>query len=199
MTPGHGILELESYFLQDTFHQPQIYIFPAEEYALLVPAAFESMHRLNNIFAKNGAPIRSEELPAVPFFNAQQVFASNIQPISFQNGKGVRFLTQYAQYPAPVNNQEMFYLFQGLSNHTDGAYYIVAILPVRHPALPETSDPAAVLPSGGIPYPSMADPDTDWPGYYGTVTTLLDSSTPDVFTPTLDRLDLLIQSIQVNK
>jgi hypothetical protein len=157
------------------------------------------MHRLNNLYANGGAPIRSEELPAVPFFNAQQVFASHIQLISFQNGKGVRLLTQYAQYPASANNTDLFYQFQGLTNHPDGSYYIVAILPVRHPALAETSDPAAVLPFGGIPFPAMGDPNADFPGYYRAVSALLDSSTPDVFTPRLDMLDYMIQSMQVNK
>ncbi|MEO8354588.1 MAG: hypothetical protein ABI621_01610 [Chloroflexota bacterium] len=39
-----------------------------------------------------------------------------MQVINFQNGRGIRFLTQYAQYPAPINNHELFYHFQGLTN-----------------------------------------------------------------------------------
>jgi hypothetical protein len=67
----------------------------------------------------------------VPFFNAAQVFASNIKVISFQNGKGVRFLTEYAQHAASANNHNLFYYFQGLTG--DGAYYIIAILVDRCP------------------------------------------------------------------
>ena len=195
VTPGHIQLKLEGYILQDRFHQPQIYVYPAQAYAEMYPRAFESMHRLNNIFGVPSAQIGPEQLPAVPFFNAQQLFASNIQPILFQNGKGVRFLTEYAQYLAPANNHDLFYHFQGLTD--DGAYYIVAILPIRHPALAEISDAGADLPSGGIPLPNLGDPNADWPGYYVAVNTLLGTSPQDVFTPRLEQLDQLIQSMRV--
>ena len=56
--------------------------------------------------------------------------------IKFQVPEGVRFLTEYAQYPASANNQDLFYQFQGLSR--DGAYYIVAIFPITVPVLAET-------------------------------------------------------------
>jgi len=195
-TPGHLQVMLGDYYvLQEKFHQPQIYVYPAQAYAELVPAAFESIRRLDNILYGSGGSISEDQLPAVPFFNAQQVFAANIQAVSFQNGGGVRFLTEYAQNNAPVNNHELFYQFQGVTR--DGAYYIIAILPVTAPVLAETSDAGAVLPPGGIPYPDMTDPNADWQGYYTAVTGLLNSTTPDVFTPSINQLDMLIESIQI--
>ena len=119
-TPGHTVLKLEGYLLQGRSHEPQIYVYPAQAYAEMVPGAFESIRRLDNILYAPGGPTINDQLPAVPFFNAQQVFASNPQLISFQNGGGVRFLTEYAQYPASANNHELFYHFQGVSR--DGAY-----------------------------------------------------------------------------
>ena len=196
LTPGHTVLKLEGYLLQDKFHQPQIYIYPATEYAVLVPGAFESMHRLRNILYDPGAPISKDQFPTVPFFNAAQVFASNIQVISFQNGQGVRFLTEYAQYFAPVNNHELFYHFQGFTD--DGAYYIIAILPVTAPVLAETSDAGATVPVGGVALPDINDPNADWQGYYTAVTALLNSTSPEAFTPTINQLDALIQSMRVS-
>ncbi len=195
VTPGHTILNLEGYPLQGKFHQPQIYIYPAQAYAEMVPGAFESIHRLDNILYGPSAPITVDQLPAVPFFNAQQVFASSIQKISFQNGGGVRFLTEYAQYPASVNNQDLFYLFQGVTR--DGAYYIIAILPISNPALAETSDGGAVLPPGGVPYPDITAPNPDMPGYYSAVTNLLNAQSPEAFAPTIKQLDSLVQSMRV--
>jgi hypothetical protein len=183
------------YVLQGKFHQPQIYVYPAQAHAELVPPAFESLHRLNNILGNPGVPISADQLPAVPFFNAQQVFASNIQTISFQNGAGVRFLTEYAQYAAPVNNHELFYHFQGVTR--DGAYYIIAILPIAVPVLAEANDAVAALPPGGVAYPDISDPQADWQGYYTAVADLLDGTSPDAFTPTINQLDLLIQSMQI--
>ena len=192
-TPGHTQLALEGYLLQGKFHQPQILVYPAQGYAELVPAAFESLHRLNNILG--GMPLSSEQLPAIPSFNAQQAFASNMQLISFQNGRGVRFLTEYGQYAASANNNELFYHFQGLTS--DGAYYIIAVLPITVPVIAETSDGGAVLPPGGIPYPYFADPNADMEAYYAAVTALLDGTSPEAFSPTINRLDQLIQSMRI--
>lgn len=191
-TPGHLHVSLGDYYvLQGKLHEPLINVYPALDYAVLVPAAFESMHRLDNIFAEV-----DDQLPAVPFFNAAPVFASNVQLISFQNGKGVRTLTAYAQAAAPVNNHELFYHFEGLT--ADGAYYIVAILPVTAPALAETGDPGAAVPAGGIAPPDGNDANADWAGYYAAITNLLDGTSPEAFTPTIGQLDALIQSMWVN-
>jgi hypothetical protein len=196
LTPGHTELQLEGYVLQGKFHEPKIYVYPALEYAQLVPAAFESMHRLRNIM-NPGASISADQLPAVPFFNAAQVFASNIQLLSFQNVEGVRFLTEYAQYAAPVNNHDLFYHFEGFTS--DGEYYIIAIFPVTAPGLAETSEAGAAVPAGGIALPDINDPNADWKGYYSAVTNLLNATSPQAFTPTLDQLDALIQSMRITQ
>jgi hypothetical protein len=195
VTPGHIQLKLEGYILQGKSQQPQIYVYPALEYAQMRPAAFESIHRLDNILYPPGGPALNDQLPAVPFFNAAQVFASNVQLISFQNGQGVRFLTEYAQHAASANNQDLFYHFEGLTR--DGKYYIIAILPITAPMLAETSDGGAPLPPGGVPYPYFADPEADMQLYYKSVLDLLNASPSQVFTPTLDQLDQLIQSMKI--
>ena len=195
VTPGHTVLKVEGYPLQGKFHQPQIYVYPAQAYAEMVPGAFESIRRLDNILYSPDAPISAEQLPAVPYFNAQQAFASNIQKISFQNGGGVRFLTEYAQYPASVNNHDLFYHFQGVTR--DGAYYIIAILPISNPALAETSDAGAALPSGGVPYPDLTAPKPDMPGYYKAVTDVLNAQSLEAFAPSIKQLDSLIQSMRI--
>lgn len=163
-------------------------------YVELVPAAFESMHRLRNVM-NPVAPITADQLPAVPFFNSAQVFASNIQAISFQNGSGIRFLTEYGQYPAPANNHELFYQFQGFS--ADGEYYIVAIFPITAPGLGESSDPESAVAIGGVAYPKMGDPSDNWKAYYATAASLLDATPPDAFTPSITQLDTLIESMWV--
>ena len=195
-TPGHLQVSLNDYyFLQGKFHQPQIYVYPAMPYIELSTAAFESMHRLRNVM-NPGASITPDQLPTVPFFNAAQLFASNIQAVSFQNGSGIRFLTEYGQYPAPINNHELFYHFQGFSD--DGEYYIVAIFPINAPVLTETGDAGSPLPSGGILYPFFADPNAETlQKYYGDVASLLGATPNEAFTPAIGQLDALIQSMYV--
>ena len=195
LTPGHTVLKLEGYSLQGKLHEPQIYIYPALAYAQLFSGAFESMHRLRNVMYDPDAPISADQLPTVPFFNAAQIFASNLQVIAFQNGEGVRFLTEYGQYAAPVNNHELFYHFQGFTN--DGEYYIVAIFPITAPLLAETSDAGAAIPAGGIAYPDINDTHADFQSYYTAVTALLNATSPDAFSPTINQLDALIQSMRI--
>jgi hypothetical protein len=110
----------------------------------------------------------------------------------FQSGKGVRWLTQYAQYSAPVNNHELFYHFEGLTS--DNKYYVIAVLPVTAPILPESENPDASVPEGGVPIPTDIGVNN---GYYISVTEKLNTLAPDEYTPSLSKLDTLIQSILV--
>jgi hypothetical protein len=196
VTPGHTQVELDGYILQGKFHKPRILIYPGQEYAEMVPVVFESIHRLNNLLYDHSTPIGKDDLPTVPFFNATPIFVSNIEVISFQNGEGIRFLTEFAQYAAPVNNYELFYHFQGVTN--DGSNYVIAILPITAPVLPETSNPESSLPTGGIEFPDLNNLNADWDGYYAAVTNNLDTLPVDAFTPSLNQLDALIQSMLIN-
>jgi hypothetical protein len=197
LAPAHIELKLEGYALQGKFHKPQIYVYPADAYAQVNPAATQSLERVRAILAGgSSAPLTTRDLPFVPFFNATQVFAANVKVVPFQNGKGVRELTEYAQYSAPVNNHELIYQFQGLTG--DGKYYVIAILPVTAPGLPEDAQPNAAVPAGGVALPDLNSSNPDWPGYYGQVQRNLESLQPGAFTPTLDQLDGFIGSLTIS-
>ena len=190
VAPTHWRITLTEYALQGKFHEPRIFVYPAEDYAASNPQAAEQIERLKRILT--GATPMQETLPLVPSFNAAQLFAAQIKVIPFQNGSGVRSLTQYDQYAAPINNHELFYHFQGLSS--DGKYYVIAILPINAPILPEDEKPTAAVPEGGVPIPTGVGPNEV---YYFSVTEKLNSLSPDSYTPSLNRLDALIQSITV--
>jgi hypothetical protein len=195
-TPGHLQVSLADYYvLQGTARLPQIDVFPAQAYAELVPAAFESLHRLNNYLYAPRSPVTKDQLPAVPFYNDVQMFVSNVQEVAFQNGRGVRFITQAAQGPVPVNNQELFYHFEGVTS--DGVYFIVAILPVTHTLLAESNEAEAPLPTGGIPYPDLSDANANYSAYLDAIAAMLDAASPEAFTPALGQLDALIQTIRI--
>lgn len=191
IAPAHLQFKLTGYQLQGQILEPQILVYPAEEYAQMEnsPAAAQ-IERLKNILA--GAAPSKDTLPMVGSFNAGQIFAAHIQVIDFKSGKGVRYLTEYAQYAAPVNNYEMVYEFQGLTN--DGKYYIIAVLPVSSSILAENEKPDAAIPPGGVPIPSGGMPDAP---YYDAVTAALNAMYPDSFNPSLFQLDTLISSITV--
>lgn len=191
IAPTHLRFILSGYPLQDKFHEPAIFVYPADEYAQANSGAAEQLDRLKKI--RTGATLLRETLPTVPFFNATPLIAANIKLITFQGGSGVRFLTQYDQYPAPVNNRELFYHFQGLTD--DDKYYIIAILPVTATILAEDEKPEASVPSEGVPIPTAVGPNDV---YYISVTEKLNSLSSDSYTPALDALDSLIQSLLVS-
>jgi hypothetical protein len=190
IAPTHFRFTLTGYPLQGKFHEPRIFVYPADEYAQINPNAAEQLDRLKKVLT--GAIPLHETLPNVPFFNATAQISAQIKMISFQNGSGIRSLTQYAQYAAPINNHELFYHFQGLTSDTK--YYLIAILPVTAPILPEDENPEATVPDGGVPIPTAVGPNDV---YYFSVTEKLNSLVPEAFTPPLDMLDALIQSILI--
>lgn len=190
IAPAHLKFVLTGYELQDKFHQPQIFVYPADEFAEVSSIAAEQIERLKKILA--GSTPLKETLPNVPFFNAGPLLAANIKIIPFQSGSGVRALTQYSQYAAPINNHELFYHFEGLTE--DGKTYIVAILPITAPILAEDEKPEAPVPADGVPIPTDVGPNDV---YYTSITEKLVSLSPDEFTPSLNTLDNLVQSILV--
>lgn len=190
VAPTHLRFTLTGYPLQNKFHEPRMFVYPADEYAQGNPTAAEQLDRLKKILM--GATPLHETLPNVPFFNAASQIAAQTQMIQFQNGSGVRWLTQYAQYAAPINNHELFYHFQGLTS--DARYHLIAILPVTAPILPEDEKPEAAVPEGGVPIPTAVGPNDV---YYFSVTEILNSLSPDAFMPPPGALDELIRSIVV--
>ena len=189
IAPAHLEFTLTGYQVQDKAIEPKIFVYPADEYAKLNSNAADQIQKLKSILA--GAPLSRDALPSW-VMNAGQIMAAKAQVVPFQNGRGVRFLTQYDQYPAPVNNHELFYHFQGLTD--DGKYYVVATLPVTSSILAENEKPDAAVPSGGVPPSASSGPDQ---AYYDAVTKALDAMYEDSFNPSLFQLDALIQSITV--
>jgi hypothetical protein len=190
IVPTHLRFTLTEYALQDKFHEPRIFVYPADEYIQMNSSAAEQIDRVKKLLA--GLTLMKETLPVVPWFNAESLIAAYIQLVPFQSGRGVRTLTQYAQYAAPINNHELFYHFEGMTS--DNKYYIIAILPITAPILPGDEKPEASVPEGGVPIPTDIGINNT---YYISVTEKLNSLAPDAYHPSLNRLDTLIQSILV--
>jgi len=192
VAPAHLKFTLTGYPLQNKVHTPTIFMYPVEEYSVVNPGAADQIKRTALITL--GSPLERDTLPGIPFFNAGPLFAANMQLMKFQNGMGVRALTQYAQYSAPINNRELFYLFEGLTGYYNNNYYIIAILPITAPVLQEDETPQALLPAEGVPFPADGFADES---YYFSVTEKLNSLPTDSYTPALNTLDSLIESILV--
>jgi hypothetical protein len=164
--------------------EPHIAIYPVAEYAAVQEYAAGMIERLRQFLSDRPAAPRS--IPFLPYMNAGQAMCTNISYLDFQNGHGVRFLTEYHQACVPINNQDLFYTFQGLTD--DGAWYISAILPVAHPSLP--ADHSIIFTSEWTHCEGYED-------YIRGIVVQLDAEPDESFTPQLDLLDEMIRSLRV--
>lgn len=194
--PQHLQFTLNGYALQGKMFEPRIFVYPAAEYAELQEngAAAKSLGQLRALLEQS-AMVNVRELPAVPFFNVMPALTAQVKVISFQGGRGVRMVTQYAMGRPIINNFELIYHFQGLTD--DGLYYVIAILPISAAGLPEDGVPGSPVPQGGVGVPDYDDMDADWMGYIGAAREMLQAYEPGQFNPGLDQLDNLIQSLLI--
>ena len=165
------------------FGPPRIMIYPTEEYAEISEFAKTEIEELRSLLATR-PPVIEGEMPALPLINAAQVFHAQVEYLDFQNGQGVRFISQYGQDIGPVFNWSLFYTFQGLTD--GGAYYVAAFFPLSAEGLPDE--------------PTVEDYAAFGAGYqdYLTETTdQLDALSEDQFEPNLEIVDNVIQSLTV--
>lgn len=185
INPEYTYVTLTGYVLPDTFHKPQIFVYPVQRYSELAPDAIPDRVTSLQSLIQGNPPVGG--LPFLPFFNAAQEFYAQYQKINFANGSGIRFITQYSQAALPINNHELFYTFQGLTS--DNAYWVSVILPVSNPILPADNTP-----------PAGVDPNTwmnQFESYIADLTPQLNAQSTDSFAPTLTLLDALVSSITI--
>lgn len=88
-------------------------------------------------YAAMPGPGTPATLPYLPPTNAAQVFRAQPAMVDFAGGRGVRYLTHYAQAFVPITRREVWYTFQGLTN--DGRFYLSVTFPIRIEDLPEAA------------------------------------------------------------
>jgi hypothetical protein len=178
-------------YLEITFegYGGDISVYPAPQYGAENPGAAYSIQQLKEILLGKISLPQEDALPVIPDAHAAQVFASQEKIIHFNGGSGLRIVTQYQSDVRPVNNEQLFYLFQGLSR--DGKYYLIARLNTTLPFLPADANSDSPVPAGGIPF-SMSNEN-----YIQQITDLINATPSDQFNPTLNTLDSLIQSISI--
>jgi hypothetical protein len=136
--------------------------------------------------------VDDRQLPLVPWFNAAPLIGARVEPLQFETGEGMRFVTEYTQEAAPVTNGGLIYQFQGLTS--DKRFYVIGLLPLRSRVLADDYD--APVPEGGVPFPGL-DSVRQLNDYWARITQVLDAGHSADFSPGLDTLDSLIESIEV--
>lgn len=177
--PQHVKLTLNLYALSGTQFEPHLTIFRAAEYAQYSERTANTISTIQSLQYLDGQPLPE---------NVGSDFVAQIHAVNFKNGRGVRYLTQVFMNFQPVNNKELFYYYQGITD--DGQFYVQAILPINAPFLAADADPNSALPPEGIPFNG-----DDFSGYLTAVAQQLNSADTFFYTPYLDQLDEMIESM----
>jgi hypothetical protein len=184
-TPEYDRIELVGYPTGNEYHQPVVQVYSVEAFRSVNENSAGRISDLQALLASLTLPA-SGALPFLPVFNAAQMVQVKPVFLDFQNGSGVRFITQFGQASWPVYNQGMIYTFQGLT--ADGNYYISVIMPLSHPELAQYDN---------------FEPDNT---FYDNVdqfmkdqVSMLNSQPDDSFTPSLTDLDAMVKSLKVEK
>jgi hypothetical protein len=178
IVPDHVHFIFMDYLHGQAFHTAQIFVYPIDEFIARNEYVGDIVDQLRHILQDkpSSAP---DGIPFLPFWNAAQLMTSNIRYLEFENGSGVRFLTQYGQALWPVDNINLFYTFQGMTE--DQSHYIAAIFPVSNAMLPD--DGADLI---------DADFETfieNWDSYLADTLDQLNSQGMSTFSPDLALLD----------
>lgn len=124
-------------------------------------------------------------LPYLPLVNAAQVFRSREQAVTFNGGRGLVYLTTFAQDVFPATEGTVQLTFQGITD--DGSKYISAVFPLDTSILPDEI-------GEDFDYEAFS---ANYEAYLTETREALDALPADAFAPQLDALLALIGSIEV--
>ena len=189
--PEYLKIVFENYIHSDAFETPVLRLFVTEEYTIISEYASSQINDLKKYISDFDSIREDRELPFLPNPMAGQQFYSNAIPINFQNGKGIRYLTQYIQDTSPVTNDGLFYTFQGLTD--DGQTYVSFTMPVTHSELPADWDD--FFNTYEVTYETFGE---NYREYLNLVIDLLHESEDEMFTPSLKVLDEIVMSLQID-
>lgn len=131
----------------------------------------------------------TKDTPIFPWQDASTPFEAKKKQISLKNGKAIRYVGEYLIEPDVVDNARLVYSAQGLS--TDGKFYISVMAPLKAKSLPDKSD---LSKWSQDKYKKFS---ADFSKYGAQVGAKLDKLPSSSFTPSIDELDLLVQSIKI--
>jgi hypothetical protein len=180
--PQYASQTLLGYPVSDHAGEPQIFVFPLQGLEVN-EAARKAAADLHALLQEQQA---GEQMPFLPLSSGMQMMYAQVKYLDFQNGRGVRYLTQYANGIVPVNNHELFYTYQGLT--ANGQYYLAVVLPVSLDGLPVYSNETENLP---------LEFTTNSAAYLASIVTQLNLTPESAYAPDLSKLDAVVGSIEV--
>jgi hypothetical protein len=158
----------------------------------------QTITRLKTLLHNRNPSFRGE-MPMLPLLSGYLAFRSHTALVRFNGGSGFVFVTQGQQDEIPINNQNLSYEFQGLTD--DGHYLVTAEFPVAAPFLEYNRDNAnyggKVHECNCFEGPRYERFKREYRAYVQVIKGRLDSLPAQKFEPSLELYDRLLQSIQI--
>jgi hypothetical protein len=184
---------------------PRVEIYPISEFreAFVKSDSYveqfdEEILSVKKIIASKTSQIKN--LPFIPFVGMRVSLTTKVKHISFKNGQGVLHLSQFSAAESLINNEGLTYIFQGIT--ADKKYYILATFPVRLDLLPDTYEEKVFR---NYELPEFFQGSKNWEihqagydKYLKSMKILLNQQKSDDFKPNLDKIEKMINSLEVN-
>jgi len=195
VAPRHTVISLRGSYAarlprdaSSAFVIPRIYVFPLSDpndplFNEEFPTTRQAAEDLARLLARRSGAF-TDEIPFLPWFDEDELFISRKKFIRFRDGRGFMFLTQCGQESSAVNNAEMLYVFQGMTD--DNTWYVSAVFPVAAQGFPTTGQ-----------IENEADFSAHYAGYIRQTTDRLNHLPARKFKPDLMLIESLVRSISV--
>jgi hypothetical protein len=134
------------------------------------------------------------EMPFLPMWEWCQAFATRPKYVSFKNGRGVFYLAHMDRETSRVTNADLRYIFQGIT--LDRGHYVSALFPVAAPFLPKNSLVPEVEQWNSENY-LLSHKSKKYQNYVRPIIMKLNELPAEHFTPRLELIERLIQSLEV--
>ena len=185
---AHIIFHLNPQTPAERFMKPKIIVFPMDSFKRTYKtwqSYFETLKQLSTSGDFSGySPL--EPLPFPPIFGAMQMYHAREKSITFQNGLGYRFLTEYGQAYTPMATESLFYAFVGLTK--DQNYLVVGTIQMEQSPLPDKIDWSTDMDAFYSQYDQLAT----------EAAQLLNEADINEFMPSLELLDELFESLRLS-
>lgn len=173
--PQNAQIIFTDYSGGDGFTINGLRVFLADEVNALETGAVESVNAV-----LEGEADHHVDFPRLA--GAGSIIDAQVLPLTFQNGNGYRYLVAKSFSADPISSTKLTYMYQGVTN--DGKFFVSFIMLVDAPFLSEYVGQTLTTPE-------------EFETYFQDVNNLVETSSGDQFTPSLNALDELISSIVI--
>ena len=148
---------------------------------------------LPEVLSRGRMDYHKGQMPFLPLYEAHQAFHARIKYLPFKNGKGVLFLTQVDTETRQITNEDLEYVFQGITD--DGHHYVSAEFGLRAPVIPEGFEPEVIAWSEKNYLLSHSS--KEYQTYLQPVVANLEALPANKFEPNLTLIEHLIKSLRI--